>query len=339
MGISKRILLGIGGGLALAVGGVLVWHPWQSTNQASSVSAIHPKIIINEAARTLLYLPLYHAQRAGYFAQEGVDVEIITGGSATNAVAAIISGNADIAQADPMYAPISQSKGADVVVIGQIVGRIGLWALERPGNNLPFDRIGLNGATIITHPKPMTSHTYAEIALRDNGLKESDATFIEAKPGTEVATYAAERRAQFIVTVEPVVSILQTQGARIVHSWPDALGDRVFSGLMVRQATLKAKPDALRRILRAYQHALNDIAAKNPNVNETARSYFPNLAPAVLDAALHRLVDENVFPKSLQISEASWANAVHARREAGELTGPAAYDSNVEHSFILQSAH
>lgn len=339
MGVSKRILLGFGGGLALVVAGVLVWHPWKPTNQAGSVSDKRPKIIINEAARTLLYLPLYHAQRAGYFAQEGVDVEIVTGGSATNAVAAIVSGNADIAQADPMYAPISQSKGADLVVIGQIVGRIGLWALERPGNNLPFDRIGLNGATIITHPKPMTSHTYAEIALRDNGLKEADATFIEAKPGTEVATYTAERRAQFIITVEPVVSILQGQGAKIVYSWPDAFGDRVFSGLMVRRATLMAKPDVLRRILRAYQHALNDIAAKNPTVTETARIYFPNLAQPVLGAALHRLVDENVFPKSLQISEASWANAVNARREAGEISGPASYQSNVELNFIRQSTN
>src|SRR4051812_37861159 len=69
-------------------------------------------IVINEAAHTLLYLPVYHAIERGYFRDEGLEVSLVTGGTATNAVAAIVSGDADVAVADPMYAPISQSKGA-----------------------------------------------------------------------------------------------------------------------------------------------------------------------------------------------------------------------------------
>ena len=332
--ITKRVLTALALATALGVGGYFVWKASHTPQQSVSASAEKPTIVINEAARTLLYLPLYHAQEAGYFADEGLNVKIVTGGSATNAVAAIISGEADVAQADPMYAPISQEKGSDVVVIGQIVGRIGLWALARPGTNIPFSGEGLKGSTIITHPKPMTSHTYAELFLLQNGLKENDATFIEAKPGTEVATYAAETRAQFIVTVEPVASILEGQGAKIVHSWPDELGDRVFSGLMVRRSEIVAKPDQFRRLLKAYQRALDDIAAKRPNVTETAQKFFPNIDGSVLQKALARLTDEHVFPRTLGISQASWQGAVLARQKAGEIQGGAPFSKNVEPSLL-----
>ena len=333
---TKRVLTALALATALGVGGYFVWKASHTPQQSVSASAEKPTIVINEAARTLLYLPLYHAQEAGYFADEGLNVKIVTGGSATNAVAAIISGEADVAQADPMYAPISQEKGSDVVVIGQIVGRIGLWALARPGTNIPFSGEGLKGSTIITHPKPMTSHTYAELFLLQNGLTENDATFIEAKPGTEVATYAAETRAQFIVTVEPVASILEGQGAKIVHSWPEALGDRIFTGLMVRRAEIDAKPDQFRRLLKAYQRALDDIAEKRPSVATTAIKFFPNLNQLTLSKALGRLRDDHVFPRSFQISPSSWNSAVKARKDAGELNGAGEFSKNV---YIFPTSH
>jgi NitT/TauT family transport system substrate-binding protein len=337
MGISKRILLGIGGGLALVAAGVVVWQPWRPSTDAVGAFKEPSKLVINEAARTLLYLPLYHAERMGYFKDEGLEVKIVTGGSAATAVAAVISGDANIAQADPMYAPISQAKGSDVVVIGQIVGRIGLWALARPGTNLPFDAVGLKDTPIITHPKPMSSFTYTELLLQQFGISEEDAKFVEAKPGTEVATFNAEVRVPFIVTVEPAVSILQDQGAKIVYSWPKAVGDRVFSGLMVRKAAIASNPDLYRRALRAYQRALDDIAARRPSVAETAKAYFPNLESDELGNALERLTGESVFPRSLRIDEASWRSAVEARKKAGDLATAAAFSDNVQDGFIAEA--
>ena len=237
--MTRAIIAGAAA-LVIALGGIAYWAPWDDRAKVQHQAEMRP-LVVNEAARTLLYLPLYHAARMGYFKDEAIDVKIVTGGSAATAVAAMITGDADIAQADPMYAPISQAKGSDVVVIGQIVGRIGLWALARPGTNIPFDGEGLKGVPIITHPKPMTSFTYTELLLQQFGITEQEANFIEAKPGTEVATFNAETRAPFIVTLEPAVSILEDQGAKIVYSWPEKAGPRVFTGLMVRKFSVPAK--------------------------------------------------------------------------------------------------
>lgn len=50
------------------------------------------KVVINEAVHTLLYLPLYHAIEKNYFRDEGIQVDILNGGTATNSFAAMLSG-------------------------------------------------------------------------------------------------------------------------------------------------------------------------------------------------------------------------------------------------------
>lgn len=317
--------------LVVAVGAFLFYRSQRDDAPPSSPPV--EKIVINEAARTLVYLPLYHAQRRGYFAKEGVQVEIVTGGTATNAVAALISGDADIAQADPMYAPISQDSGSDVVVIGQIVGRIGLWAVARPDTATAFDAQSLRGKGLITHPKPMTAYTYASLRLEELGLTDDDLRVVEAKPGTELATYTAETRVPFLVGVEPTISLLESQGARIVYSWPEALGDRTFSGLMVRRASLSNRGKEFSAVLRAYQRALDDIARSDPEVLRTARTYFPSLEEPVLRRALGRLTTDQVFPRSIAITPESWNSAIAARRRIGDIKGTGAYQQNVAAQF------
>jgi NitT/TauT family transport system substrate-binding protein len=323
-------------GLFIVLLGAGTYIVWQRLVPAPSTERAEP-IVINEAARTLVYLPLYHAQKMGYFEQEGIQVEIITGGTATNAVAALIAGEADIAQADPMYAPISQGSGSDIVVVGQIVGRIGLWAVARPGDNRRFDAAGLRGNRIITHPQPMTAYTYTRLLLEQLGLSDDEVEVVQTKAGTELAAYRAERTANFVVGVEPTISILEAQGARVVYSWPSTLGDRTFSGLMVRQATLSNRGAPIAAALRAYQRALNDIARLDPEVVRTAQTYFPNVEPAVLRRALNRLVQERVFPQSLEISQASWVSAVGARQRVGDIRGNAPYERNVAAQFTRQA--
>jgi NitT/TauT family transport system substrate-binding protein len=101
-------------------------RPPQTTNQAP---AKLQKVVINEAVRTVLYLPLYHALEQGYFRDEGLDVQLVTGGTATASFAAMLSGEADFSEADPMYVPISRQKGGETKVVAQVVARIAVWGL------------------------------------------------------------------------------------------------------------------------------------------------------------------------------------------------------------------
>src|SRR5438067_6156317 len=58
------------------------------------------------------------AKEAGYFSNEGLDVELIRVGGSTRMVAALLGGSAPIIQAGASAALAATSAGADVVIIG-----------------------------------------------------------------------------------------------------------------------------------------------------------------------------------------------------------------------------
>lgn len=277
------------------------------------------RVVINEALRTLLYLPLYHAQERGFFRDAGLDVEIVTGGTATASFAAMLSGEAQFSQADPMYVPISREKGAKTKVVAQVVGRIAVWGVTMDRSVNKIDINTLRGKKIATHPRPMTAYTYAVQTIKDAGLDpEKDVEIIQSTPGTEIAPLLA-RRADFAMTLEPNVSRAEAQGAHVVHSFPKLLGDQIFTGLMTTEKYIQDNRSTVIAVVKAYQRSLDDIH-KNPLAAvATAKKAFPQLDDGVIRAALRRMMNEKVVPKSVMVSEDSWNKAVAVRVKAGDL--------------------
>ena len=54
------------------------------------------KVTLNEVAHSIFYAPQYVAIQEGYFAEEGIDLNLITGFGADKTMTAVLSGEADI---------------------------------------------------------------------------------------------------------------------------------------------------------------------------------------------------------------------------------------------------
>ena len=54
------------------------------------------KVTLNEVAHSIFYAPQYVALEEGYFAEEGLDLTLVTGFGADKTMTAVISGEADI---------------------------------------------------------------------------------------------------------------------------------------------------------------------------------------------------------------------------------------------------
>ena len=50
------------------------------------------KVVLNEVAHSLFYAPMYVAIEEGYFADEGIDLELVTGFGADKTMTAVLSG-------------------------------------------------------------------------------------------------------------------------------------------------------------------------------------------------------------------------------------------------------
>lgn len=300
---------------------------------SNNSQAARKKVVINEAVRTILYLPLYHAKEKGYFAQEGVDVEIVTGGTATNSFAAMVSGEANFSQADPMYVPISREQGGRTKVVAQVVARIAVWGLTRDPKVNELTKETLRGKTIATQPRPMTAYTYTIKTLTDLGLTpDRDVKIIETKSPNEIVPFL-NGQADYALTIEPNTSIAESQGAKVILSYPQKLGDQIFTGLMTTEDYIAREPDVVQAVVNAYQRALQDLKANPQGGVATAKVYFPQLAEPVLQLAVNRIINEQVLPASVNIPEESWQKAINVRLQVGDLKRAAPLSEAVAPAF------
>ena len=71
----------------------------EDTKEEASEEGMLPattKVVLNEVAHSIFYAPMYVAIEEGYFDEEGVDLELVTGFGADKTMTAVISGSADI---------------------------------------------------------------------------------------------------------------------------------------------------------------------------------------------------------------------------------------------------
>ncbi|MDE7199647.1 MAG: ABC transporter substrate-binding protein, partial [Lachnospiraceae bacterium] len=63
--------------------------------KGSSPSGKTP-VVLNEVAHSIFYAPMYVAIEEGYFAEEGIDLTLVTGFGADKTMTALLTGEADI---------------------------------------------------------------------------------------------------------------------------------------------------------------------------------------------------------------------------------------------------
>ena len=332
---TKKILILL---VILAVGtGVYYLYHYGIFQHKTIVEKPKQKIIINEAARTLLYLPMYHALEEGIFAKNGLDVQVVTGGTATTSFAAMTSGEAQFSLADPMYVPISNEKNANTRVVAQVVSKIAIWGITMDTTIKTMSKINLRGKIISTHNKPMSAYTYTIKTIKDLGLDpEKDVEVLQNKPGNEIAPMLL-RKAEFAMTIEPSVSIAVSKGAKIILSYPQILGEQILTGLMAKQDYIEQHREIVLAVLKACQESLDDIYAHPNSALKTALKYFPQQNPEVITTALKHVMDEGVIPHSILMTEESWNKAIDVRVKAGDLKSVTSREQNVRIDLIQEA--
>lgn len=295
------------------------------------------EIVINEAVHTLLYLPLYHAEEGGFFKKHGLTVKIVTGGTATNSTASMMSGESDFSQADPMYVPIANQNNAKTKVVAQVVSKIAVWGLTKDANVSEINANNIKAKTISTQVAPMTAYTYAVKTVKDLGLDpEKDVKILQNKPGTEI-TPLLIGQADFAFTLEPGASTAVSQGAKIVMSYPQLAGEQIFTGLMAKEEFIEQNKQTVLSVQKAYQESMTDLYSDREKAYTTARKYFPQLEENVLKMAVDRLFDEAVISKSILVSNESWDKAIKVRVDAGDLKQYSSRDDNFAIGLINEA--
>ena len=125
---------------------------------------------LNEVTHSVFYAPQYVAMELGFFADEGLAIELTNGGGADKVMTAVVSGQSDIGLAGPESCIYIYNQGKDdhPVVFGQLTKPAtarSWWA----GSDVSFNWEDLRGKTIIGGRKGGVPEMTLEYVLRQHG--------------------------------------------------------------------------------------------------------------------------------------------------------------------------
>ena len=104
---------------------------------------------LNEVTHSVFYAPQYVAMSQGFFADEGLQVELTNGGGADKVMTAVVSGQSDIGLAGPeasIYV-YNQGKADHTQIIAQLTKRDGSFLVGRSDGEFSWE--DLRGKTVI----------------------------------------------------------------------------------------------------------------------------------------------------------------------------------------------
>jgi NitT/TauT family transport system substrate-binding protein len=208
------------------------------------------------------HVPFFWALEKGYFASEGLDVDIKEGAGAQQTINLIAAKQDDLAIGDFLVLANAVSKGAPVEATFGYVQK-NAWAVisfDEAGIRKPQDLIGRSVAVIADHKSLL------ELFLRANNVPPDAVTIRVVNVAARNAVFAERKVDAFVSQVlgSPVDFIARAQegkGKPVKFMLFSDFGIKSLSqGLLAHPDYLAQKPDVVRKFIRAVARSIKEIS-------------------------------------------------------------------------------
>jgi len=328
------LLLGL-----LAVAGCTSNSTPEAPKQPESIAAstgdqrVTP-VTIAQFGHVFLYMPLYVAIERGFFREQGLDVKLVSTGGDEKTFTAVSTGNAQFGVSDPTFTAIAREHGQGGKVVACVVRGVPFWVVTLKKEIAKITSPEqFAGYRIATYTAPSTSYAVMKKILQNGDKPVANAKIVQGAFGTLPALLHAGQ-AEMALEIEPVVSIVLSQGGHIVYSPEKVLGDFAFTGLEVSDSFCKEHPEQVQGAVAAIAKGMDYIHNDFEGAVTVAQKEFADVKPQVVREALTRLRDSNTVPLTPALPKDAWDAAIALRKEIGDMKGSGSYDENVDMQFV-----
>ena len=285
-----------------------------------------------EAVHNLGYINLYVGQHAGIFEKHGLALEVSAAGGDTQAFAAVLGGSADFAIGDATMVQMSREQGGPGVVVGTVVQRAHYFGVSKnlEPMSAPSEFAGL---TIVTSPEPNTNFSVAKRMLESADLTiGEDAEILQVNPGTEIGAMLAGQ-ADMAIAYQPSVSSAVAQGAKVVFDFASYVGPFCNTGIMVLPSTIENDPEMVQALVTAFEEASRLTYADPDFAKEVAIKEFPDLDPAVVEAAIDAQLEYRIPAETVVVQRDQWDNLMDMQVYLKNVEGSVPFEEVIDNSF------
>lgn len=304
------------------------------------------KVTLNEVAHSIFYAPMYVAIEEGYFADEGIDLELVTGYGADKTMTALLTGEADIGFMGSEASIYTYLQGAQdyAVNFAQLTQRAGNFLVSRtPIDDFSWDM--LKGTYVLGGRKGGMPQMVFEYILKMNHIDPNTDLTIDTSIdfGSTAAAFAGAREgdagyADFTVEFEPHATSLETQQVGyIVASLGVDSGYVPYTAFSARKSYIDENPEVLLAFTKALQKGMDYVASHTAEeIAAVISPQFPETELDTITTIVTRYQTQDTWKADLVFTKDSFMLLQNILMEAGELEDYVPYEDLVNNTFSMQ---
>lgn len=293
------------------------------TGDTAGTEAENVTVRLSEVTHSVFYAPQYVAMSQGFFADEGLDIELSNGGGADKVMTAVVSGGADIGLAGPESCIYIHAQGKDdlPVIFAQLTKRDGSFLVGR--SDEAFDWNDLRGKTIIGGRKGGVPEMTLEYVLRQHGLEPQVDVIVDTSVQFNMMAGAfTGGQGDYVTLFEPAATQVVNAGqGYILCSIGAESGAIPYTAYFASRSYTAEHDDVIAAFCRAVAKALDWVEGHTDReVAQAIIGQFPDTDLDTLEAVTARHRQIGVWNTPLTMEQASLERLETVMTQAGELT-------------------
>jgi NitT/TauT family transport system substrate-binding protein len=283
----------------------------------------------------VFYAPFYAAQSLGFYAGEGVEVELVTSSNPGDGVLALLNDTIDITWGGPMRVMKAHDlqPSSPLVCFCEVVARDPFYLVgrhHRPEFQLR-DLASLRFARVSEVPTPWMCLQHD---LREQGI---DPSRLDRAPDRSMASnLEALRNGQLDVAqlFEPYASMALQLGAGHILYAASARGPTVYTTFVATKSGIERHRDAftgMTRAIRRMQGWLSQHDAEE--LTELTAPFFPDIARNILVSSLRRYGQAGIWARTPDMSRQGFTRLGESLLSGGFISRMPTYEDCVDQSL------
>jgi NitT/TauT family transport system substrate-binding protein len=292
-------------------------------------------IKLTENFRAVFYAPFYATQALGFYAREGVEVELINSPAPAAAASDLLNGTIDLSWGGPMR--VMKARESDpnspLVCFCEVAARDPFFLVGR-GDRPEFRLTELARLKLATVSEVPTPWLCLQHDLRQNGVDPDRLERVADR--TMADNLQALRNGELDVAqmFEPYASMALKSGIGNILYAASTRGPTVYTTFLATRGSIernRAAFAAMVRAVRRMQSWLGDHGAEE--LAAVVAPFYPDVASDLLANSLRRYHDAGLWARSPEVSREGFARLSASLLSGGFISRIHAYEDCVDQSL------
>ena len=299
------------------------------------------KVSLNEVAHSIFYAPLYVAIENGYFAEQGISLELVTGFGADKTMTAVLSGEADIGFMGPETTVYTYQGGMQdyAVNFAQLTQRAGNFLVSRE-NETAFSWESIKGKEVLAGRAGGMPQMVFEYVLKKNGLDPfKDLKMDQSIDFGSTAAAFSGGQGDYTVEFEPHATALELKGdGYVVASLGEDSGYVPYTAFSAKQSYIDKNPEIIKSFVVALQRGMDFVNTHTPEeIAKVIKPQFEETEDVALVAIIERYQKQDSWKDDLVFEEDAFNLLQDILRDAGQLEETVPYEKLVNTLYAKQA--